>query len=85
VDGWAGAPSNTATAKNINREVSKIEFLKNSIPPRRLHDGSYTKAFKIKMVSLAASSTRSHVRKKFNIPETTLREWIKNPPKKETV
>jgi len=85
VGGWAGAaPSNYASTKIINREVSKTEFLKQCIPPRLLHDGSYTEAFKLKMVSLAASGTRSYVRKKFNIPETTLRGWIKTYQKKET-
>jgi len=84
--GWAGAaPSSKVTVNNINREMSKIEFLQNCIPPRKSRDGSYTEAFKIRMVFLATNGTRSHVRKKFNIPETTLREWIKNPPKKETV
>lgn len=78
VGGWAGnAPTNQASSKLINREVSKSEFLKTCIPTRQSRDGSYTEAFKIKMVSLATKGTRSHVRKKFNIPETTLRGWIK--------
>ena len=84
--GWAGAALNPKIPiKDINREVSKTEFLKKCIPPRQSRNGSYTEAFKIKMVSLAANSTRSNVRKKFNIPETTLREWIKTHQKKETV
>ena len=76
--GWAGnAPTNHVFDKNLNREVSKIEFLKNCIPNRQSRNGSYTEDFKTKMASLAINGTRAFVRKKFNIPETTLRGWIK--------
>ena len=69
---WLGIPSE----EKYKGPISKTEFLANCIPPRYAKDGSYTLAFKKKMVALALKGTRSVVRSKFNIPETTLRRWI---------
>jgi len=70
-----GRPSSLETRDDDG--PTKTEFLESCIPPRLAQDGTYTEDFKTKMVSLAVNGTRSFVRTKFNIPETTLRRWIK--------
>jgi len=75
---WSGPAKNEKSKKATNSHIiSKTEFLESCIPFRQSHNGAYTEDFKIKMASLAISGTRSFIRKKFNIPETTLRGWIK--------
>jgi len=52
--------------------IAPPEEIKEHKPPR-----TYTTEFKIKVVKQALSEGRAIVRKQYNLPETTLRSWIK--------
>ena len=82
---WSGAAQKTKVEVEDRSKLfeSKEEFLKNTIPTRKTSDGMYTEEFKLKMIELALQINRASVRKKFDIPETTLRGWIKQYMKRK--
>ena len=63
----------------ITGKVSKKEFLKEVKKTTKAIkvDGKYTNEFKCQAVKEAKLYGRKFVRAKYNLPETTLRGWVK--------
>ena len=72
---WTGPPKNSKDTRN---ETTKEEFLSQREPELSPSNGSkYKTEFKVKVVQEVSIYGRTEVRKKHNIPETTLRSWVK--------
>jgi len=73
---WTGPPKKGRDKKN--EIVTKEEFLSQREPELSPSNGSkYKTEFKMKVVQEVSIYGRTEVRKKYKIPETTLRSWVK--------
>ena len=73
---------NDSGSKRLLLSQAPIEIIERYIaPPEKIDtykvSRTYTTEFKIKVVKQALSEGRAIVRKQYNLPETTLRNWIK--------
>ena len=73
---------NDSGSKRLLLNQAPMEIIeKHTAPPEKIDkckvSRTYTTEFKIKVVKQALSEGRTVVRKQYNLPETTLRNWIK--------
>jgi len=86
-DNTAWNMSNPRKKKEIKKKLEEVqdidaltkeEFLKQRNPKSIISNGAkYKTDFKLRMVREVGIHGRTEVRKKYGLPETTLRSWVK--------